>query len=326
MQITGATYDWSGDEDYLCAAGDTYDGTVTGLRESGYSFGQAKVEIYSPFSETTVKGIKEMSVTSAPSAPYIEGPESGLVCSSGESFRLYNIPEGNTITWSSSSNLNTSNPHANPTTFVSTGNGSGWVKATLSTACRDISFSYDVWSGAPVISSISGPTSTPNGQWATYHAVFDNEFSGATDYNWILNPLNGNSVYDYGDDVDIAFYNSGYYQLLVQALNTCSDPNFGSYYGTSLYVYDSENLLFTPNPTSGETLLTIESTGKEGQFDETAEWEMEIYDQSQLLKEKKTKIKGKSTKIQTAGWKEGIYMVRVKYKDEILTGKLVVKR
>ena len=34
----------------------------------------------------------------------------------------------------------------------------------------------------------------------------------------------------------------------------------------------------------------------------------------------------KSTKIQTSGWKEGVYMVRVKYKDEILTGKLVVKK
>ncbi len=43
------------------------------------------------------------------------------------------------------------------------------------------------------------------------------------------------------------------------------------------------------------------------------------------LKSRKTKLKGKSTTIQTAGWQEGVYIVRVKYKDEVLTGKLVVK-
>ncbi len=60
--------------------------------------------------------------------------------------------------------------------------------------------------------------------------------------------------------------------------------------------------------------------------DETLEWEMEVYDQNQTLKEKKTKLKGRSVEIQTANWKEGVYLVRVKYKNEILTGKLVVKK
>jgi hypothetical protein len=60
-------------------------------------------------------------------------------------------------------------------------------------------------------------------------------------------------------------------------------------------------------------------------MDESAEWDLEVYDNAQSLKEKKNKIKGKEYKIQTAGWKEGLYTVRVKYKDEILTGKLVVK-
>ena len=53
---------------------------------------------------------------------------------------------------------------------------------------------------------------------------------------------------------------------------------------------------------------------------------MEIYSPMQALKTKKTKLKGNSTTIQTAGWKDGVYLVLVKYKDEILTGKLIVKR
>ena len=91
-------------------------------------------------------------------------------------------------------------------------------------------------------------------------------------------------------------------------------------------VNDSKSLSFSPNPTSSETILSIESTSEEKVIVETEEWELEIYDNVQNLKEKKTKLKGNSTKLQTAGWKEGVYLVRVKYKNEILTGKLVVKK
>jgi hypothetical protein len=81
-----------------------------------------------------------------------------------------------------------------------------------------------------------------------------------------------------------------------------------------------------PNPATGETTLTIESAFEEKTFDETAEWDLEVYSPMQALKTKKTRLKGKSTTIQTSGWAEGVYMVRVKYNGEVLTGKLIVKR
>lgn len=85
-------------------------------------------------------------------------------------------------------------------------------------------------------------------------------------------------------------------------------------------------LVMTPNPTTGETTLSIETDDDMNAFDETVEWDLEVYDQSQSLKEKKNRLKGKSSTIQTAGWKEGIYAVRVKYKDRILQEKLVVQK
>lgn len=81
----------------------------------------------------------------------------------------------------------------------------------------------------------------------------------ATDYTWILNPLNGNSVYDYGWSCDIAFYNSGSYQLVVQAQNTCGP---GPYTGTGVYVYDSKSLSITPNPSNVEVTISIGSTNE----------------------------------------------------------------
>ena len=96
-------------------------------------------------------------------------------------------------------------------------------------------------------------------------------------------------------------------------------------------------ITLSPNPTTDETTLsisseseseTLKSTSISGgsAFDNSAEWDMEIYSPGQTLKTKKTKLKGKSTTIQTNGWREGVYNIRVKYKDQILTEKLVVKK
>jgi hypothetical protein len=53
---------------------------------------------------------------------------------------------------------------------------------------------------------------------------------------------------------------------------------------------------------------------------------LEIYTQSQLLKEKKIKLKGNSTVINTSGWQEGVDTVQVKFDNEVLTDKLLIKR
>ncbi len=85
-------------------------------------------------------------------------------------------------------------------------------------------------------------------------------------------------------------------------------------------------LVITPNPTTDETELSIESDNEKILFDESAEWDLEVFSQTQELKVKETKLKGKKHKIKTAGWKEGVYIVHVKYKDQILQEKLIVKR
>jgi len=322
LNIDSATYNWSALNNYVCAAGTTSTGSVTGLITSTYNKGLVQVEIASPYSNTTVKGIKEFTVTSAPANPYLTGPNQ--ICSTGGSFTLNNVPSGNIITWSSSSNLNPSNIHANPVTFVPTGSGSGWVKATVGTACDSSTFTinqFNVWAGVPEITHISGPTYTPNYQWAAYYAQPNNTAMGVSDYSWTLNPLNGNSVYDYGWTADIAFYNSGNYQLVVRGQNTCGWSNYTL---TGIEVYDSKGLSIFPNPASGEVTLTIE-TSDEKELPVLG-WDLEIYAPNMMLKEKKTSLKDNKTIINTSGWQEGIYMVRVRYGDSLLTGKLVVKR
>ena len=260
IDINGAEYNWSAENEYVCASGSTYIGEVTGLNTTpGVAKGKVKVEITShQYSHTTVKGIKELSVTAQPTGPTIL-ESTTKVCSGGTSFTLNNVPAGNTVTWTSSSNINIPNPHTNPCTFYSTGNGSGWIKASVSTGCAQGMFpdvQKNVWSGVPVISYISGPTSTPNNQWATYNAEPYNPLMtySNSDYHWTLNPLNGNSLHNYGHTLDIAFYNSGDYQLVVNAENTWGTA---AYLGTFINVYDSRSLSISPNPSGGEVTLTI---------------------------------------------------------------------
>ena len=94
-------------------------------------------------------------------------------------------------------------------------------------------------------------------------------------------------------------------------------------------------IVLSPNPATAETTVSFEPLQEDGiilksasepAFDINEEWEMEVFSEMQALKTKKTKLKGKSTKLNTNGWKEGIYIVRVKYKNDIFQEKLIVKK
>jgi len=246
------------------------------------------------------------------------------LCSS-TSFSVTDLPPGYSFQQWNGSNVTFSNNTSNPVQVTPGSNGAGWVEAVVNTGWGNYTMEkVYFWCGPPQFSYITGPTSTPNYQWATYYVEPYDTLMGLqsnNDYSWTLNPLNGNSLYNYGRSVDIAFYNSGSYQLVIRAENDCG---FGPYTMASIYVYDAKSLSITPNPANGEVTVAIESTDKNELI--VSEWDLEVFSETMLLKTKKTKLKGNSTTIQTSGWKEGIYMVRVKYKDEILTGKLIVKR
>jgi hypothetical protein len=119
----------------------------------------------------------------------------------------------------------------------------------------------------------------------------------------------------------MCFYNSDNYQLVVRAQNTCG---WSDYTITGVEVYDSKGLSIFPNPASGEVTITIETSGEKEL--PLSGWDLEIYAPNMMLKEKKTRLKDNKTFINTSGWQEGIYMVRVKSGKNLLTGKLVVKR
>ncbi len=224
---------------------------------------------------------------------------------------------------------------------------------------RECNFtSKTVWVGKldenKIVCSIEGQVV---GAWAQYHILCDDgstsllagydangdgwnigdagslAYQSVLEYDWSV--PSGWSWYSSGDNEEIEISpNWGTYpslgdivQIGVRVRNNCG---WTDWVHNNWQVISCDGMFFslaiTPNPATGETTLSIESESEEKTIDEAVEWDLEIYNQSQLLMDKNTNLRGQSTKIQTAGWKEGVYMVRVKYKDEILTAKLVVEQ
>ena len=82
---------------------------------------------------------------------------------------------------------------------------------------------------------------------------------------------------------------------------------------------------FTPNPTSNETELELK-TDNIKEYTDGEEWEMMIIDKQLSMIQEPLRITGKKFVIKTYGWREGMYIVRVKIKDKMLYGKFVVER
>ncbi len=293
---------------------------------------------YTPYNSSVLKYYKRNFTP-----PSISGPD--IICSAGSPFTMNNLPSGSTITWSKSSNITmNSSQGSNPCNFSASGSGIGWIKATVS----GYSTQKNLWAGPPSPNELDIQNSNYSGQdffvageqnvlWVTTKTyAVDETVMGIDDYDW--NYSSGWSHFETEDKdmVSVVFvppYSYGYETVYVRAHNPCGE---GNWHSESYQIMQNYYLSFYPNPTYGETTVSIEqgnpeetdqkSSSAETTFDKIGEWDLEIYDLMNVQKLKKDKLKSKSIKIQTAGWNEGIYIVRVKYKDEILTGKLLVTK
>ncbi|WP_298552068.1 M12 family metallo-peptidase [uncultured Parabacteroides sp.] len=156
-----------------------------------------------------------------------------------------------------------------PMDLVSTSGASATFKtgrdgtsyATIKTA-GGASMSGSVYVGKPVI-TIEGPNRTPNTDYAKYRAIYDGRCS-PTKFEWILNPQGNNSVYGANTSTfDIAFYQTGSYQIVVRAANKFG---MGEYTVSGVTVYDSNNrsvAVAYPNPASQTLYVDFSSIGEQ---------------------------------------------------------------
>ena len=208
---------------------------------------------YSPFGSNNLKYYQKASPS-----PSISGPSS--VCDQA-TYTVENLPQGATVQWSVSNNnvTLTSGQGTHTATFTKFRNGMEIINAEiLFNNIRIALLTKETYFGAPSISNIIGEQRVPTGQYASYRAVISNNAPIPSSYQWILNPLNGNSLYGNGtESIDIAFYNPGSYQLVCRATNECG---VGDYYTMGIGVYDNLYLTLSPNPATDEVTLQLMET------------------------------------------------------------------
>lgn len=184
-----------------------------------------------------------------------------------------------------------------------------------------------------VLKSDGIPANQISGTWllcpnTTYHIYVNNNNTSCSthSYTWSV-PSGWTQFYTYQNMISINTNSQPGGPVSVNA-NTCCNNNvtiISGYMGTD-YNCGYYSISLSPNPVTGEATLMLESNTEDNTIDETVKWDLEVYTETQLLKTKQTGLRGQSVKIQTSGWPEGNYLVRVKYKNEILTSKLLVKR
>ena len=255
----------------------------------------------------------------------ISGPSS--VCDQA-TYTVENLPQGATVQWSVSNNnvTLTSGQGTHTATFTKFRNGMEIINAEiLFNNIRIALLTKETYFGAPSISNIIGEQRVPTGQYASYRAVISNNAPIPSSYQWILNPLNGNSLYGNGtESIDIAFYNPGSYQLVCRATNECG---VGDYYTMGIGVYDNLYLTLSPNPATDEVTLqlteTDEVSGLSVLSTDRSTYEIQIWSGMRMLRSFRTNEP--TFQISMAGLPAGLYFVRVVKNGQTYTQKLIKK-
>ena len=266
---------------------------------------------------------------------FISGPSS--VCSSGTQFTVNSVPSGCTVSWTCSTNISFDNQNGNPKTFSANGNGIGTIQATIISGCGNITIPQkEVWVGLfePNTTELTF-SNAYDGQGVFCSNSYGNQFElpvpaiNSCYYEYKLTNLAGTQVIDqnYSYTGTGILNNSGltpgYYLFWVRGISGCE---VSDWYSTEVEYIDCSQLYLSlsPNPSATETTISIVSKSNT-KIDENIEWDLEVYDSMQNLKTKTQKLKGDKQTINTTGWKDGVYIVRVKIGKEVISEKLVVK-
>lgn len=258
---------------------------------------------------------------------------SDLICSSGTSFTVNNLPSGATINWTSSSSITLTSPQgSNPSTFSSVGSGNGWIQATITVpngCSNNIVVRKEVMRGAPLISYDPNEDFTMcrdiNTTSNNFFPVSIEGMDGST--TWEVQKItNNHSVTMQGNEVLVSLayappYN--YIAFKVRASNTCGFSNWLEYYVEVIDNCDSggyNNYMVYPNPTS-ETINIKAKKSKEGSDNETS---YQLYDFNAILIEKGD-LNNQKKSIDVSNYKKGIYILKIEKGKEFETHSVIIK-
>jgi hypothetical protein len=204
----------------------------------------------------------EYTAVGAPNIAATAGPITGpfLICSSGSTYTIPNLPSGHTITWVPGPYLTrTSPPGSNPCTFTSNGNGSSYIGATISSDCG-VNFplvNLPVWAGKFESTSVSGQSGVCPNSIYNYTAQVPGGHQSSYSYSWTY-PSNWmkNNQYQNTVTLQTPMYNPAYGTVRVSITNSCGTSGYS---GLTVYPGGGCRTYFTiyPNPASDNLTITM---------------------------------------------------------------------
>jgi len=260
----------------------------------------------------------------------ISGPT--ILCSSGGSYTISNLPSGSTITWNNGSFVTRQSAQgSNPCTFVSSGHGSTWISATINFGGGGTITlpHFNVWSGIPALTSLSGPSPFYDeygctGQPYSFWTNPARDALSQSSYEWAVEPSYFSWYFQsqYNDWATVVFNDPNeYYQVRVRATNTCGASNWVS---KMVSITDCYRFLLYPNPASGEVTISLtvaESVKKE---EVPSNVLVRVTDNSGITYYSGTKG-GDSFTIPVSNLKDGNYIVSIIYDGKIENLPLIIK-
>ncbi len=259
--------------------------------------------------------------------PQIDGTETALCQDQERTFTSNTTISGSTYAWSKDNNLLDYVSGAGTTSYrikAKSGAGNAYLQLQITTPSGEVAtsdYKY-VWVGVPIL-NVSGP-----GNGYTYHTYTfyanPNSNSIPSSYTWILNPLNGNYVYNYGSYADIAFYNTGYYQVISRAQNTCGT---GEYSWKGISISSGKSYTLSPNPASGNVTITVSDSDSYQSNDinmQLTTYTVSIFNFYGIL-QSSVKKTGTNFTIPVGNLKEGSYIVRINNGTETKSLTLMIK-
>ncbi|MCK9449750.1 MAG: thiol protease/hemagglutinin PrtT [Bacteroidales bacterium] len=244
------------------------------------------------------------------------------------------IPSTASVIWGKSTNLTQIGSNTNTIFKVrASGSGNGFVTATIKNSQGQVFLTRtkNIWVGMPHTPTDIIPFWNNGMEFGndSYYEFRVRPHPSSTYYTWQVD--GGTIISGQGTNwitvktIKIPANVQAQFGVAVKAGNNCGESVWFNRTGWVVPGTGATRMLLSPNPTSGETFLTIESNTIETTFDENTLWDLEVYSGSNLLQTKQTGLRGRNARIQTAGWKEGVYLVRIIYQDGVLTGKLIVE-
>lgn len=266
------------------------------------------------------------------------GPISGesVVCSTGETFSIYPLASFDSIKWEIGPYLSIySGQGTSSCTIRSTNNGSSYVTVTVYANGHQTTLpEMIVWSGVPLFTSISDPNPPYiykgcTGEQYTFHSNPARDPDSQSSYQWMVEPgyYDWYFMYQYYDWVTIVFNDPyDYYQVIARASNVCGSSSWVSTLYSFGYIAMMDCYYFSmyPNPASDYITITLTVPETVQNFVKPADYTVQIIDNSGITCYSATRVEDSFT-IPVISYKDGTYLVVIKYGDKIETLPLIVK-